>query len=606
MARLLGNTGTVYYNGYTFQAPFDAEVQATPVPDTSGRYIKYTKYSITIKALVIPDDAPLSTAGQNIDINMDDIRCKLEKAGGSFIFVGQGFGRSFVVNTSSFTDPYTGTAVATFKLDPTFGPFPRLLSWKPCGSNRAAFITWTVEVTIPNCCGVDRSSKVNELLEHNYSMNWNLTEGGATERIINGYYEIRGFRVGARSGATGSSTGSRIQYSADGIWDLIFKKSLPIPGFKRSANRSLAPDKRRMNYVIKDTEIESDNPFYPYMVNMQISHTVSGAMPNLATVNNRMSGTIQIAPGVPRHWSYLAYTKVVSERYFRSGTKLPYPSKGPGATKQQRTSFRIPLSYSFTEEIYGRVFNFDFTWKFVGVDALKKVFEQSGLFRPVTRDKPNWTTWSTSMAALAQSARGYRKLGNRPSDDLMIFWCDDSTVAPATINSLAYNLVPFIPPQIAEDATTLPDKNASHIYYKQRVRGRKKAQQVKHLPRSESNSEAGKATQFDDAGADFSKMFNEPSGESIIQTLGPASNTVTISGEGIRVGYPLTVPKVAKVAGVDAHVSDVRFNGGMIGQIFSGMPVFGGAWEIDLDLPSTPRGDILTKLETDSYPEKHL
>ena len=111
---------------------------------------------------------------------------------------------------------------------------------------------------------------------------------------------------------------------------------------------------------------------------------------------------------------------------------------------------------------------------------------------------------------------------------------------------------------------------------------------------------------FDDDGADMSKMFNEPNDEAIIQTLGPSSNSVTLSGEGIRVGYPLTVPKVTKIGGVEAYVSDVRFNGGMIGQIFSGMPVYGGAWEIDLDLPSTPTGDILTKLETNSYPEQHL
>lgn len=624
MARLLPAVGTVSYNGFTFPPTFEAEVQAVPIRDTSGRYIKMTRYSITLRAIIFPDDAPLSTSSANVDINMDNIRCKLEKAGGPFVFVGQGLGRAFVVNTSSYIDPYTGATVGNVaKQDVVYGPFPTLISWKPVGSNRAVSIVWSVEVTVVTCCGQSGLNTLEpalgDFLEFNYSINWSINDSGATERTINGYYEIPGNRLSldGLTPYTPSPTSN-----ADAIWPVVFNSFPSLAGFRRRSNRNLAADKRRMNFSITDTEVESDNAFYPYMVNMDISHTVSGSFPKLAYVNNLLSGTVRIAPGVPRHWAFLAYSKVLAERLAISKKSFPYVSKGPNPAASQgrpqadsgvkRDNFTIITSYSFTENIYSREFSFAVTWQFIGGDAVGKAIEASGLFTPVQTDKPNWKAWSASMDRLVQRARGARNLrfgGSR--EDRMYFLCEDEPLI--TANTSVGELPQFIPEQVLRQAETPPPPDRSYLFYQMGAQDDYDRQQITHLPASNGESSSSKSgemkspTPNSTSGFDIDDLINEASKqEPIIQQLGPPLHEVTVTGRGIRVGYPVACPKVVKVGGVTAKVKSIRFKGGQIGSIFSGLPIYGGAWEIALALPSNPKGDTLTNMTTDGYPQQHV
>lgn len=617
MARLLPSVGTVSYNGFTFPAPFEAEVSAQPRRDSANRSIKYVTYSITIRCVIVPDDAPTSTAGALVDDNLENIRCRLTKAGGSLKFIGQGLGTDFVVNSiATYTDPSSSASVNSYKVAPDFGPFPTLLAWKPVGSNRAAEIVWTCEVTLPECCGSDSLLKVqNNLYEHTFSTSWDVSDQGVSARIIQGRYEVAGFRQGATVGLTGTLLDSQPFRTADQIWDGIYSTLPVIPGFKRDQRRSMSADKRTMEYTITDTEIPSDNPFFPYMVNMNVSHSVDADFP-IAIANNSISGSITIAPGAPRQFAWIAFRKIVSQRFSRPvGVILDVKGQ---KDQVQRTYYPIPRNIRFDEDLYGRTFSFGFTWFFA--TNLQTIFRSTGLFTAIEANTlddvggipggvSDWLTWTASMQQVVYSARSLAKLRFLPNQDIILSACDAAQPLPQqdafAVKNIAGNLV-----NLLAEAAQEPPKANSFVSYSQRMEVVQTSNTVRHnvvkdVPQTSAQSGSPGA----DNGYQVDNTFNEnqqDTGLHTTQVRGPSTAILRIKGSAVRVGYKVPIPKVTSVGGTTPVVRGVTAAQEVIGKSLWGTPIYAAKWSIDLILPSVPTGDLMSNITTDGLPEQHV
>ncbi len=595
MARLLASVGTVSYNGFTFPAPFDAEVTAVPRMDSSNRYVKYVVYTITIATIIVPDDAPTSTAGAQVDDNLEDIRCRLLKSGGSFQFNNQGLGDNISVNNSG-----------AGRLDVNFGPHPRILSWKPTGSNRACHVVWSVDVALPECCDtiISPSLAFVKSLEHNYTVSWDINEYGATTRIIQGRLEIPGYRTGVAAGAVQGPTGRTSLTNADKHWDRIFKTFLPVPGFLRESRRSLSQDRKTLEYVITDRELPSDNPLMPYMVKMEIDHQARIGFPNMFQCMNNISGSIYISPGAPRHWGWLAFAKVAFQRYIKGGS-FTKEKKG-GSAETTKKMFNLITELVWVESIYSREFRFSMSWKF-GIGTVLDVFKGSGLFQPVhgasglsspQGSAISWAAWTVSMSAITNNARGLGQMVHNPANDVMIQICDDQPTI--NVNNLVKKNLSGTISFPTPDEVTKPSPAQSWERFEQAVipilstnvmRHRKlKNIQIKTATSKDVNPNA---TQFN---LDNIVQEEDNADGVVEQARGPSATTFRLAGNAVRIGYAIALPSVKAIGGKTLKVLGVSASQKVIGNHF-GMPVYAATWIIDYSLTGKPKGDLMTESE---------
>jgi hypothetical protein len=604
MARLLNSVGTVSYNGFTFPAPFDAEVTSVPRRDSSGRYIKYVTYTITISTIIVPDDAPTSTAGSAVDTNLENIRCRLQKSGGSLRFNDQGLGTNLSINTSGGG-----------RIDPTFGPHPTILTWRPTGTNRAAQIVWSVEVTIPECCEtiVNASQAFIRLLEHNYTISWDINEEGSTVRIIQGRFEVPGYRTGVTIGSTSGPLGRTAPNTADKHWNRIFDSFPRVPGFQRESRRSLSQDRRVMEYVITDKEIASDNPYFPYMVKMDLRHRASIQFPNYFKVRNNISGSITIAPKAPRHWAWLAFSKVLFER-LKLGGLAPKSRNGPkGKATVAPRSFITSLVWD--ENLYGRDFVFSVDW-WNNIGALQQVFRSNGLFTAVTGSSgasdvlgtaKSWAAWTVSMGAVANHARGLAQMQHVPANDIMINVCDDQFI-PVTNNLTSKNLAGIEAFPLPQEPTK-PTPESSWGEYKQTIVPTTQNNVIRHQKLSQQNIQSTVATDENPNTTEFNLQKLGPSdsgqaGDSVIEQIrGAAVHTFRLIGSAIRFGYPVPLPTVKGVGGKVAHLLESNAVQSPIGE-FNGIPIYAAAWNMEYSLTAKPVGDLMATINGDALKDR--
>jgi hypothetical protein len=611
MARLMPAVGTVSYNGFTFPTPFEAEVVALPRRDSSGRVIKYITYTITIKAVIAPDDAPKSTPGGLVDNNLENIRCKLQKSGGAFKFIGQGFGTDFVVNDNTvYSDPDSASSVQSHKVDPTFGPHPTILAWKPIGSNRACQIVWSVEVTIPDCCQAE-TALTNILTEFNYTVSYDISDEGVTTRIIQGRYEAFGMRAAATSGITGGGgSGSRILYTADTFWDRVYGSFLIPLGFRREARHSLSADKRVCDFVITDTEIPSDNPYFPYMVKMNVRQRTSMSATGLVAgkINNSLSGSITVAPTAPRHMAWLAFSKITEQRVFAS-KGLVYSSKGQGTAKVQHTAYPIPIHVSIDENLYGRDVMFQYDWFYIG--DLPTIFRGSGLFKPVnatTGTVQSWTQWTLSMTQMAYSSRALAGLTHVPADDLIITACDPQPALTKNANAVKYAAEnPFT----TSNDYPYPPQNSSYMDYQMTIVPSQSTNTVKHrkikkVSENTPNPKSGGTALGVGLRIDTSTNDNPSEVNDTVQVRGASSFTVALMGSAMRWGYSIPIPTVSRIGNQTPIVLDVQSAEKIVGKALN-IPIYASAWMILLDFTGLPVGDLMTNLTTtNALPEQNV
>ena len=481
-------SGTVSYNGFTFPGPIGARIQAAPVYDTAERYVKYIKYTITVETVLTAEDIlevgssySIGTAERTDEI-MNDARVSLQTAGGSLSFQTQGFGTLDV-----------GTSAGSSQFDVSFGPHPRLLVWEPLGSNRAVRIAWICDVTIPECeVRLTGTNLYNIVSSFEYEIAWSIDEEGMTNRRITGVVESPNNWAGHVDG------GSEERLYAISSIDLIREELLRIPtvdGFHRTHDVRLNKARTEMHFTIVDSEIPSDNAYFPGMIRIEARHKISSSLlgQGLGTAagfrlwKGTLSASFTLAPGLHKFMSWFAFLIILNQRlkHTTMGDLVEYVDEN-GETKVRPAMTFYPLSLSLEEDIYSRTTKFDFTYMFES--APKKLLGAVGksqLLEPVTTlsdaaiggmfpegsygytSEEGWHNWSDSLTDKVHHPRGYAKLGHLPVDDRRITLCNRSPGIEGVQN--VYAAMPSTP---AVDflKPTCPDVDRSYLKYDNVIR----------------------------------------------------------------------------------------------------------------------------------------
>lgn len=383
--------GTLSYNNYDFGPLTEIDVKTEPVYDEADRSVMYVRHSITAKGIVAADG---THADQ--DSHMEAIRQKLTKPGQPLELSAKGFGPGISVNQVDGPQ------------DVDFGPKPRMLSWIPVGHTESAEVVWQCDVHLPECT-YGYTTGVAGL---NYSISYTINQRGFTTRTITGHLLIAMTRKG---------TG--IPDTAD-----AYRSEIEVPhlkNFHRTQDYQLSQDKRRLDFVVIDTEIESPNA-WPAGVT-EISGTCeTGVNPfSSVRIDNLLRLEVELAHDQPRvrAWDIFRHILLAKLNAYPSGTQW------------------IIESVRVQEELFSNKLSFTSQWRVVAPDGnspLNFALSNGGMFSALDF---NWDDWIASMTGAA-SQRGYADLAHNKADEKLIDLCNPASPNYTNGNTLVIQSPP--------------------------------------------------------------------------------------------------------------------------------------------------------------------
>lgn len=361
MAGFLTGTGDLTYNGIKFPVQISATISLQPVYDAADRGVKYTRHLFSITAIF--HDELLPHVPGTLDSDLPLVLEKLQQPGGILIFASKGFGANYTLNTAI--------------QDVAFGPKPRVLEWTPVGNNKSVRLRWQCEVAVLPCVDLVPAVYKNRPISVTYTYTWSLDEAGLTQRTTTGTIEA----VGTRTIALDDPPG-KVELSADDFRS-SFLLGVPL-GYTRSRqDYNLSPDHRILTFTIVDTEIPSDNPYYPGILRPSVRVSVGNIGGEISMLNWNMtiSGSISTAMGVPRWYAWVAYWMIVEHRVklIRMRAKLGDPSTGSPSMRPGDVLYISEIH--FEEEVFGR--SMSFSCRIVFACELASIMHASGLWEQI-------------------------------------------------------------------------------------------------------------------------------------------------------------------------------------------------------------------------------
>ena len=501
---MLSGTGTVAYNGWTFQGPrVSTELSVSPQLDEARRTTTCWVGRLTVNAIVT-DDTNGQTAGGSAATNMETLRNLLMKTGGALTYSGWGTG-DITVNTTSADR------------DCMWGPKTVSLEMKSIGSTYAFEVLWVVEFALAECgSGVPVGvGIVGNVLSYNYGVTYSIDQRGLTTRTISGHISIILNRASA-----GSTTFTK---SADSLRDRI-KPAVPVQFTRLSQEYRLSLDKSRLDFTFVDRELPSENSFPQGISTMDATHRTRVAFPKLQQAENVISGFVEVVKGYPMAWGMDRILLFLRERMFVA----KYVSKGLFIT-----------SIEITEHIFQRRIDFSLTYRIL-TSGPNDFIAVSSLFKPV--QSANLQAWGASLEQNAWHNRGVARLTFNTAADRIVDPCNQGST------SLSEN------GQYTNAASTFgslgcqcPPKSASYYYWRNSLDVETESGTAVHTPMSlgfsGSESDVNPPSLGDGtiiAGASYSQPIKP-----VIQVLNNRV-MVVMRGAALRVGYPSEIPELIR------------------------------------------------------------
>ena len=609
----LSPQGLVSYNGFTF--PVETEtlgVRITPVPDATGRTVKYTTFGITLRTILV---------GTTTDSNVLAARRLLTKFGAAFRYEDKGLG-GLTINV--------GTAK-----DVVWGPKPQELSFKPIAGKNACELVWRVDVAIPDCADAQFDGQPMELA---YTVTFAVDYAGYTTRTITGHVQVPVHRMG--------KDGVYLTDSVDRYRETIVFPLLYGPWKRTFGPWVISPDRTRLDFSVIDTE-QGVNAPPPWVVDIKASHSVSTMNRGFGMWVTTISAEYELAKDAPDSlWPLKHFlTVLVKQRKDAAvppGTgqlSPPLPTIGlgavaggaalsplpppppipfpvdPGGKPEEMPKDVIPISFAMNEpEIYGRR-KASFSISFSHSCGLKQILRYNGLWRPVGGD---WSVWSASLAGSAFHPRGYARLEFRADEDQITSLCR----APST--SLVGTRQPQRFPgdgrgigELIGSAFPAPTKDLSWIHYEQEIyiETDSGAVPIRLLPDAaltgkddvfgSSPDVAGRLTPDAMAGieaaaspyipgASQSRLENNIT-EQATRRVKPQV-VLYLRGKAVRANFQIPAPRLTNIEGIrpiPANRAD-RGEGFTQKAAFAGpaYPIWRASWNLRYFLPELPKNPI--------------
>lgn len=543
------DTGLIYYNGFLFACASNVSVTQQPILDDAGMGTAYHEITVRLTAVVAPSSTTASSV-YGTDTEMQNLRDLLSKPGGHFIIAQKGFGWRLEVNASM-----QGLR------DVNFGPKPQILSWTPLGSNMAAEVEWSVVVCVPQCyVHPGRSSGVMSI---NFGVTFAIDNQGMTTRTIAGYYEIAMTHVAAAGFLAGYDR--RLVDTADRYWNAIVTRFKPPIGFKRSVDRNLSNNKKRMEFTITDAEVPSNNPYPEGVTNITARHRVTWNRRKPLDYRNEFSASIGLRPGLNGFWAWAIFVQLVRQRM-------------NNAIRHATDNWVMLEELSAEEDIFGYTHNFAACFRFLS--KIEDFVRDSGLWQPIGT---NWDRWAYSLNNDAMNARGYAKLQHRTADETIYDLCGGAMPAMARPGEHPPRWT--MPPgrNILKNAKPPADRSwARYDMYLIPARDRSVSQQQPMgEPDNVQSSNQDSVFLFDD-------RQDQGSG-SIIHETGPDEYSFVYSGVAERFGHEIPRPHLETIGGEPTTEVRSRFFPRILYDAL-GVKMFGLAWMIQYVVRNKPIG----------------
>ena len=394
--------GQVSYNGFLFPPALNSSVNCQPVYDDSGRSIMYMAYSIRIEFIVDLDHVgtlgeggsensayPTGGSKGTIDNQIAYLRRRLCQPGRTLHIAKLGLGPDLFIN-----EPNASTSPQPSNLwDVTWGPKPKSITWQPLGLNRAAKIVWECEVGLIECENVGAGYKEGRALDSTsshkrartllpeniiqlcYNQTWDIDTTGATTKSYEAIIQTRGQINPADLRA--------VIDSAD-HYRIYFEPALSA-GYLRSRSYRLDKSKTKLEISITDTEVDSDFPYPPGVVDINVDYSIASSLTGSAPVGGGMAGfhwweatmmgSFTLGKGFHPAWRriypYYLIILLIRSRFNPNGGgererlwRIRVDGASPG-TRMPDPDFALPLNFELTESMFGREFSFIFTWAVV-------------------------------------------------------------------------------------------------------------------------------------------------------------------------------------------------------------------------------------------------
>lgn len=543
-----GGIANVAYNGFRFPLMRHAKVSFSPEMSDDGRTTKYVRMDLSIEFIYVPTDTHdehLTTYSYNKAVTTDGasyfplLRQALTNPGQELRFQSQGIGQFSIQDGTRF--------------DVNNGPKPRIVSEIPIAGSRALRVNWECSTWFPSC-----STQLGDfgIAQFPYSVSWGIGDNGITVRTISGSIEIPLSRT-ARDGFLDAATLTR--RSADQFREDFITYFPAVLGFKRNQNFNLSQDRKTLNFTITDSEIPSDNPYFPGIVKQEVRRRyASDWKTGFTKWMGAVSGSIEVAPGYSKLRAWIAFTTIFDDIFKkRLDGMMPATAqtdpKTPGETSGSKKSWGIVTSISIDENLYGRDFSFSFTY--ILFCSLKDLFKATGLFTPlsISANDVSWNLWKSSMSVI-QGPRGWRDLGFKASDDVIVDLCNP---IPRRINT-DQNLIPQGEKEKKSNGEkpegTKPEN--SFIGFDSKIHAVIEDGLVHSVPLQRSaplneSASLNKPTETETKFNQFSsggEVLSKPT----LHRIRPTVYKFIFSGTAARVGYPVPVPNLQSIGGVKA------------------------------------------------------
>lgn len=520
----------VTYNGYQFNEYSSVEVSVQMQPDDSNRTILYHRYKIRVETVIYAEGSE-TDAG----LHFRRIRERLTKQGQGLVIHHKGFDTGlFEVNT-----------ILTGLRDVAFGPKPMVIVWDPVGYENAVHVVWECELCISAC------NRWSGIMAMNYGISTRIDHSGYTTRTISGYIEIAMTRVNIRG----------IPDTADAYRDSVQVPKLP--NFQREHSWNLSLDKRRADFSITDTEIQSPNAFPPGVIDIQGNHMAGWSRRQAEVLQNAIRATITLAPGQPRSRAWEIFKAIVEKRLQFLGGATP-----------------ILESIGVDEQLFGNSFAFTVGYRLI-VDPTKSILNAlPGWLTSVGFGTPlglnTWEQWGSSVEAI-QSHRGLANLEHDPKQDQIIDMCSVAFLPEQTSDSAR---VVYAPPARAGQpiANKKPASNKSYVRFDTWITFDEEVPSTVQVSVAPDDL-AMEGNDFDPSKPEAT-LGDTIAGNQVVRFVETQSGKIEIVWKGYaeRIGYPIPRPDKLEIGGLTLRrVGRAVFQQQIVG-IVLGQPLYRAAW----------------------------
>tara|TARA_Y100000310_G_C20661506_1_gene805051 strand:+ start:18 stop:1880 length:1863 start_codon:yes stop_codon:yes gene_type:complete len=346
----------------------------------------------------------------------------------------KGYGEDLTVNGIAGAG---GRASGIIGQDADLGPRPLRLDFVPVGNNLAAKIIWEVEFHLRECDSYGYGA-FDEPVAITYGVSWSIGEDGLTQRNCTGEIEIPVARVGLTSADALAKTVDEYRHYVKHV------VSMP-PGFTRRQEYKMNENKKILQFRIVDTEIESDNPYFPGILSISAQHRTKsslnggpfgGSAFNVWT--SQLDVDIKVKKGMSKCRAYEVFLLLCAlKTELVPGTSVVTTENHTTASDTNETTLRwLPWEIDIQDDIFSRSMRMTFAWiLFAGLEGWADQSSGPGtfsarttceaaplkgqdMFQPIA-GKPfaggaglignwpnNWWRWSQSMYSTAPETMG--------------------------------------------------------------------------------------------------------------------------------------------------------------------------------------------------------